>query len=463
MVEMWQFLAVPAIPFLFFQRESTQDDLVLTQVLRNNVSGLTGLSQPASASWNILGTQLMTATLGNGDNGGLVVLDNALPVVGNELREREEFAAADQLFVLNEPFPETEGVISTWSYRPNDGITIDFTNLIIPLLLEQVGSSWTITARGKSQRMPGGGEVRTQDFDVQSGSADVSGKYFGWYKLVNDEVPAGVLYDDDTAGSVIQLATPVDEDNIVVGAQFSEVATLSRTYSIQATATFNEPSVGVAAEFKNIEALGVSTGAGLDSIELTTAPGPNVATTSIDSGESDDTVSLFDLSATTNVNLGAGNDIVDINVNSGSDLTIYGDAGEDIFNINEVSATTTTMAFGDDEAEAFSDNDTFNVNGSGLALGATTVIDGNGPTVAPGDNLFYNQAGTDTAVDNGGVITMTGQSDLAYSDIENVVIESGPVITFADPTPSIDEGEDLNLTLTIVANGLGTLSGPVGS
>ncbi|MCA9169329.1 MAG: hypothetical protein KDB23_16760 [Planctomycetales bacterium] len=103
------------------------------------------------------------------------------------------------------------------------------------------------------------------------------------------------------------------------------------------------------------------------------------------------------------------------------------------------------------------DEDLFLIAGNQLGSGTTTTIDGGAPTLgAVGDTLVFNPGDPSITVNPSDPAPsgQVGIDDVAFgvvdfSDIEALVIESGPRIDIANRVPSINEGQNLSLSVTI--------------
>jgi hypothetical protein len=414
------------------------------------------------------GGNLVVATLGDSTTfGGLVSL-GTVSELGNAPIERSgQLPTQSQFFVLPDSFGSSDSVIGAWRFMPSvDSFQDAFPTDITPFLLERNESTdtWTITGVGRTRRIDAGfGGVQEFSFDLQAGSSTSTGRYFGWYS--EGQVPPGserstVDYDDgigtifeldlstgDVAGSISNLAGS--------DATFGNASTLARTYSMQVSFQVSGSADAVRAQFIDVQSLAVSTWGGEDVINIASAPGPDVATLTLGVGDNGDIVELYGASTTTTVDLGSGSDDVTIAVTSNSDLnlTVNGGTGQDSFSLVTVGANTATALNGND------DDDVFLIAGDQLGSGATTTVDGGDPvdqSTSDGDKLIFNPG--DPTVDvnpsDGPRSGQIGINDPAFglvdfSDIEDVVIETGPRIDIANSTPSINEGDDLSISVTL--------------
>ncbi|MEM8680643.1 MAG: PKD domain-containing protein, partial [Planctomycetota bacterium] len=204
----------------------------------------------------------------------------------------------------------------------------------------------------------------------------------------------------------------------------------------------------------------VGTGGGSDQVTLFAAPTAEVGQLTIDTGDGEDNVLIDDHSATTEVNLGDGSDLVELRTSANGMITIDAGPAEDVINVIRVGDTTSTRLFGGDNA------DLFFVAGDNLPAGATTVIEGDDPVNMPGDVLRFdpgsvgatlNQAG-DMQMGSIGVATM-GQ--VGYSELEGFEVIAAPIIS-TPAAPTIAEGEALDLNVSVLPLGTGnSLDGPI--
>jgi 6-phosphogluconolactonase (cycloisomerase 2 family) len=145
--------------------------------------------------------------------------------------------------------------------------------------------------------------------------------------------------------------------------------------------------------FDAIEALGVTTGGGDDTITLRVAPEPEVASTTFSTGDGRDTVVLADLSASTTVHLGARDDRALLQASrDDAGVVIHGEGEDDTIEVERVGGGTAL-------AEVFGGDGRDIVRVSGANLPATTdssprlVAHGGDPDGVPaseGDRLVFD-------------------------------------------------------------------------
>ncbi|MCP4168099.1 MAG: PKD domain-containing protein, partial [Chloroflexi bacterium] len=214
----------------------------------------------------------------------------------------------------------------------------------------------------------------------------------------------------------------------------------------------------VIAEFTNIEEITASTAGGEDSLTFKHAPSAEVTKVTINSGASSDVVLIQDLSDTTVVNLGAGNDQVDLATTTNEDITINGDDGEDVFNIIEIGDSTTTTI----QLNGGLDNDSFNIPGKLIVPGKTLNVNGNSPGGPPsnnGDELFLGTGGdTITHTTSGtdgtdGLINVNSYGTVDYLSIENLSTDAAPSVSFSSSSYGINEGQGVTLSIQIDLHG----------
>ena len=235
------------------------------------------------------------------------------------------------------------------------------------------------------------------------------------------------------------------------------VATSGNTANTGGITTFNllngnpDPQ-SVRAVFDGIENVSVGTAGGADLINILHELTADVGMLSVDTGANTDEVTINAHSTTTTISLGAGDDIARLQTSSDGAITINGDAGEDEFDLRQVGSSTTTILNGGDDA------DLFKVAGQQVPATATTTIHGNDPTTIPGDTLRYVPE-TGTVTENGtpsnGNISVTGRGRIDYTTLEAVDQEAGPIITPISIPASINEGQDLTLSVSVNPRGTG--------
>ncbi|MCA9222917.1 MAG: hypothetical protein KDA71_21505, partial [Planctomycetales bacterium] len=199
----------------------------MAQRLRNNSAGITGLVAPVSITRGTSGGSIVVATLGDGNTrGGLVSLDS-LSELGNATVLRSgDLLTVDQMFVLPDSFGETESVITSWRFAPQESSVADaFPAKAIPLILERdvATDTWTITGVGRTRVIDAGfGEEQRFDFDLQSGSPITTGRYFGWYSTGVDPgqpQPLRGTIDYDTGAGSTTFALDLSTGSFVVDCQ----------------------------------------------------------------------------------------------------------------------------------------------------------------------------------------------------------------------------------------------------
>ncbi|MBD2365415.1 3-carboxy-cis,cis-muconate lactonizing protein, partial [Anabaena minutissima FACHB-250] len=227
------------------------------------------------------------------------------------------------------------------------------------------------------------------------------------------------------------------------------------------TNTLLPDAVTLLTTFDNIEALEVSTANGEDIITLRQAPSPEVVTTTINTGDGDDSVILQALSPNTIVNLGAGNDTAQLRADTASsNLTVRGEGGDDTINIERVGEFSRTEVFGGD------DRDTVRVSGTNLPTSATTIAHGDDPNDVPqsqGDTLIFDPQNPNPDIPNftpappnprEGNVNVINKGTLQYDTFEgDVIVINAPIIEFTGQPYQIAEGE--SVTFSIKVNPLG--------
>ena len=339
--------------------------------------------------------------------------------------------------------------------------------LITPLILEhdEVNDTWTVTGVGTTRNIDlGAAENGVQEFDfaLVSGSDDTTGKFFGWWTQgggIND--PRSTV-DFDEGGTTLELDVDGDPDtgDVGNGSVFNGSTTISRTYSMQVSFNVTESADAVRAQFIDMTNLDVFTAGGQDLLNVNSAPGEDVTNFSLGSGDAKDIVQVFGVTTTNTVDLGAGDDEVTIATTGDSTaaLTVNGDLGEDFFSLVTVGTNTTTFLNGENptlDANDEGDNDLFVINGDQLTSTSVSTINGGHPSnVAMGDKLVFNPGDPNATVNPtssgpAGNLGIDGTTLVSFSDIEDVVIESGPLIIVPNANPSINEGDDLSISVSL--------------
>ena len=462
-----------------FQREEVDGTAKFVQSVRNNSGGLTGMSNPRTVVSDPGGNRVIVAATGAGVNqGGLVILDN-VTVVGNPLIPRPEVDQEEAIFVLDEQMGDAEGILASWSIFPHRDVISDFNSSVTPLIFERTSNGFRVTGVG-NELGAGTPTLRTGRFVLDAnlnggGEALTAGRYFGFKLNLDPFFPVALGYDEGGADNVIRLG--IDPATIVPGTEFLDTdpayATLNRTYSIQAVIELLGTTDAVIAKFDDIEQLDVFTGAGEDELTLRSAPGSEVAQVTLDAGDGDDTVVAQDLAFAdptttvndTTINLGAGNDTFEIRTDSDGSVVVNGGPDADTFDLIEVGAVTDITMNGDDG------NDVFLIAGQKLPTGMVVNVDGGTPTGTPvdpppGDVLLFNPGGqgitlipSDFTPD--GEVGVSGLGKVDFEDIELAQSDTAPVITFIGVPPSIDEGDALDVSITLETFG-NNLVGEVG-
>jgi WD40 repeat protein len=230
-------------------------------------------------------------------------------------------------------------------------------------------------------------------------------------------------------------------------------------------------------EHENIESLTVELQGGDDTFTIKTAPSAVVTSTTIRTGDGDDTVVVNDFGANTVIELGAGNDRADLRSTTagqtiavhggdgndtlvmqsggtGATTLLYGGAGEDQIVIQSVGAQSNTEVFGGDGA------DTVRISGANLPASATMIAHGDEPNPADpadgGDTLIFDpgQHGFLPAFPDPrqGTIGVPGFGTVVYDTFEGVRIMSAPSVAF-NPINIIREGDGITIEVQVAPNG----------
>ncbi|MEM8946697.1 MAG: hypothetical protein AAGD11_16100, partial [Planctomycetota bacterium] len=440
-----------------FEFDPVDGDANFTQRLVNNTGGVEGLTTPTSMIVTTGGSVYVATQTEGASRGGYVRFD-PLTGIGNAIVNRDEFDRDDTLIILDDPFADTPGVITTWTYSGSNAGP-DFANFVTPVLLSRSGDNWTVTGVGTRRLVLSNSQ--TSDFGLVSGSDETAGRYFGWISDPDSMAAGGVVYTDDTDDSAF-LFNFVGAPTLSVGETLSGLTGVSRTYSAAAAASITASADSVAAEFTGVETLTVATGSGEDTITLDDAPGVEVASTSISVGAGADSVILEDLSATTDVSLGAGDDLAELRTETSATVRIDGNEDSDTINLALVGDNAVTTINGDDGLGGTDGADTFFVAGGRLASTTTTTINGGLPTGgSTGDTLIFDPGDADfnpltdldpAPVDNqaNGSVGLVGKGTVNYTSIEpQAVVLSAPIITVTSFDATIDEGDAFNATVSV--------------
>ena len=263
-----------------------------------------------------------------------------------------------------------------------------------------------------------------------------------------------------------------------------------------------ENMTAIAVRLENGDNTVVEQGAPVEPVLGNETQAPYVATTGITTGNGDDSVTIDGYSGNTTVNLGSGQDTFSLQVPnatdmSGTSLLINGGTGRtgipfgDTVTIVSTGAGANTTFTGSGTAivgdtitiESTGRNSQTIIDGSdvddtvrvvlqGLDPLSTTTLDGENPTVLPGDTLIldpqqdsisditFAKPYTSVNVENGDSASISGFGTVSFSHFETPEILSGPSIV-VDPS-TVAEGGDLTITVLVTPNGThDTVVGPV--
>ena len=424
-----------------FERNAPAERAQFVQVVRQNVSGFDGLDRPASIA--AAGEGAIVATAGQPNQPASLVRLDAKPIVGGTLVRRYNFDSNNVLVVLEEPFPDEPGRLSSFSYYLPTTSIVDLPPVVTPLLLEKSGVDWKIVGIGRASEIAGP-DLHNASFNLVSGSAETSGRYFGFAVDIYGE-SEGVTYADSSTESAVVFSMP---NSLAVDQVLTGGTQTTRDYSMQAATLQRVKTGAVIVDFENIEALGVSTGGGSGVLTLRDATGTDVASTTILAGGGNDDVQVFDLNANTMIDLGGGDDTSLINTTSSGELIIRGGQGQDEIDLRDIGANSTATLSGGTE------RDQFNIRGDNLEAGNSTSIDGGSPdAIFPGDGLLFDPNGLGVTNNNpqpgSGTVGAVGRGPVNYVGIEDIQQVGAPVITFDTSQLTIAEGDPLALTITV--------------
>ncbi|MEM6471674.1 MAG: hypothetical protein AAF802_19090, partial [Planctomycetota bacterium] len=424
-----------------FERNAPAEVAQFVQAVRQNVSGFDGLDRPASIA--AAGEGAIVVTAGQSNQPASIVRLDATPTVGGSLVRRDKTDANNVLIVLEEPFPDEPGRLSSFSYYLPITANNDDPPVVTPLLLEKSGNDWKIVGIGQASDIAGP-NLQTASFIRTAGSAQTSGRYFG-FALDLPGLSEGITYADSSTEQATVYSLP---NSLTVNQVLTQGVRLPRDYSIQATTLQRVKTGAVVVDFENIEKLAVSSGGGSGLLTLRDATGTDVTSTTIQAGAGNDEVQIFDITSTTTIDLGSGNDRSLVNTTSSGALIITGGQGVDEFDLRDVGPGTETSLSGG------ADRDQFNIRGDNLESNNTTTINGGSPDgVFPGDGFLFDPNGLDVTNNDpqpgDGTVGAVGRGQVNYLSIEDIQQVGAPVITFDPAQLTIAEGDVLDLAITV--------------
>jgi len=447
---------------------------VMQQRLRNNSSGVTGLISPVGVVAGADAQTVFVATLGDASNRGGIVPFRQAGGIGNNLTLHDTSDDSfDSLNILDQPFGGAESTITNWRFVPSDDSVDPFGTLaqVTPVLLENVGGDWRVTGVGtpRTVRAAAAGEFDEFDFGLVAGSDSTTDRYFGWVTRTGrdfrdpnlpNRFPGGISFTPSTDESVLQvdlstLGTSGEGADGLLNDQFAvaTVQAVGREYSVQVSIEVEQAADTVRAEFSGVESISVGTAGGEDVITLFEAPSSEVTSLSIRSGDQGDVIEVQDLTATTLIEAGGGDDTVSLRTDSDGAVTIEGEEGEDFLDLIGIGPNTITTLRGG------ADNDLIQIAGDELATTATTTVDGQAPSNVPtGDTLLFNPGDPNAPITQvgsapAGSIGVTGQGAVDFTDIEDLQVIAAPTFTFPNGTLiEINEGDTLNATVVLASS-----------
>ncbi|MCG8401785.1 MAG: hypothetical protein MJA84_09330, partial [Firmicutes bacterium] len=269
---------------------------------------------------------------------------------------------------------------------------------------------------------------------------------------------------DSSEESVFQIDLSTIGTDVSLNDSFasSAVTSVGRAYSVQVSIEVKQAADTVRAQFTGVENISVGTAGGEDTVTLFNAPSSEVTSLSIRTGDEGDTIELQDLSATTLIEAGDGDDTVSLRTQSDGTVTIEGDAGEDFIELIEVGANAITVIRGG------GDNDLIQIAGDELASTTSTTVDGKAPSnVTTGDTLLFSPGDpsspvTQTGAVPAGSVGVTAMGVVNFSDIEELQVIAAPTMTFPNGTLiQIKEGDALNASVTLGTGSHNVLDGTV--
>ncbi|MFL9828950.1 hypothetical protein ABTU92_29520, partial [Rhodoplanes sp. SY1] len=244
-------------------------------------------------------------------------------------------------------------------------------------------------------------------------------------------------------------------------------------------------------QFSDMEELTLATLGGNDTVTIVAAPPAIVRSTTVETGDGDDSVVVDAYGTDTVIDLGGGDDTLSLRATTagetitvrggtgddiiavettGTDATtlVYGDAGRDLIKVFSVGAASTTEIWGDDGRYTIDDPDTVVISGAGIPDGATVTAHGenpNPPDGSPGDTLIFDPGtlGYTPSITNQrfGTIKANGRGTVTYDTFEGVGVLTGPFVTIRS-IATIREGDGVTVLVDIQPNGAGgTLDGDV--
>jgi len=267
------------------------------------------------------------------------------------------------------------------------------------------------------------------------------------------------ILDGDASGSTVYTIAGSQVARTGGGTiDFAEIETLNLETSATAAGIVN---VTAAAE---VGIFAITTGTAADQVDITTTAANSVLIINTDaeadsievmttgsnslvflnSGSGVDTITVVDTGAGMNSGMqisgGAGNDAIDVQNLQATTLLIEGNAGDDTITLGTLSPGTNPELHGGD------DNDVFNVNEASVSIdidggthsSATTdyTVTARGQTasltLADGDRLNILESATateETYTLNGETFTRTGWGTIAFTSLEQLVLETGTAVS----------------------------------
>ncbi|MCG8648411.1 MAG: lactonase family protein, partial [Pirellulales bacterium] len=186
----------------------------MAQRLSNNSAGVMGLTAPAAITGKTASGAIVAATQGDATNFGQLVTFASIAELGNPTVARGGPLGVgnEKLFILPQPFGESESTIDGWRFLPQAESFQDRSPTdVTPVILErdEATDTWTITGIGRMRRLDAAfGSVQSFSFDLQSGSPTTTNRYFGWYEK-HEGFPGG---SRSTVDSSVGVGTTLELD-----------------------------------------------------------------------------------------------------------------------------------------------------------------------------------------------------------------------------------------------------------
>ncbi len=325
----------------------------------------------------------------------------------------------------------------------DDRLTVDFTSGAITVPIEYNGEA-PAASPGDSLRINGGTAATVTHTFANASDGAVAVDF-------NGGVESTITYTGlepilDNLNAAVRVFT------FLGGA---ETITLSDDGTANDNMSLIDSTLGESVTFPNpTAALTINAGSGIDTVNVDGIDGQSVIPNLTINGNAEgDTIDLTGIAAglfgSITLNGGAGDDTI---TGSEGDDTINGGADDDMID-GRAGNDTIVGTQGADSIVGGSGDDGITVAPATMAID----VDGEAPTVAPGDTLTVDLAGTTGATlmpmgGSAGQITFTsGEAPIDFVDIENLDVINGTLI-IPPPAPINTGAGDDNILVTLDGN-----------